>query len=170
MTPLLEDIMSVMQPIIGGVVIFLDQNKPRPALPYSGIKIISRRRVKRDHYSDVDDDGVQTVQGDREFTLSVQSYGYPDPTEPLQNASDKVLLETVRDQFQAKGLVAFKVGAVQDISALLDKTQIEKRANLDVFFRYKSNQEDNVGAIETIIAEGQDDGVGSPTYIITATL
>lgn len=163
------DIMEVMQPIIGGVVIWLDQNKPRPALPYSGIKIISRKRIMRDHYSNPDDNGIQTVQGDREFTLSVQTYGYDAPTDPLENAANKLQLETVRDKFQAKGLVAFDIGAIQDISALLDKTQIEKRANLDIFFRTKINQTDNVGLIETVNVEGRDNGVGSPVYTIVAT-
>lgn len=168
-----DDIYAVIQPLVGGTVIWMDQSAPRPALPYIGMKLMSRRRVKKDHYDNPDDNGLQRVQGDREFTLAIQryqAYGPDSVTGILQSLSDKLLLQSVNDKFFAKGLVAFNVGPVQDISALLDKTQIEKRASLDIFIRYGVTQMDNVGIIDTVNAEGRDNGVGSPVYTIVASV
>lgn len=168
-----SDLYDVIQPLIGGTVIWMDQSAPRPALPYTAMKVMSRRRVKRDHYDNPDDEGFQRVQGDREFTLSIQryqAYGPDSVTGILESLSDKLLLQTVNDKFFAKGLVAFNVGPVLDISALLDKTQIEKRASLDIYMRHAVTQMDNVGIIETVNIEGRDDGVGSPVYTIVASV
>jgi len=166
-----SDLYALIQPLVGGTLIFLDQNSPRPALPYCGMKIMSRRHVNKDHYSDVDTNGVQTVTGDREFTLSIQryqAYGADSVTEKLQVVADKLRLNSVIDKFMAKGLAAFDTSQVQDISALLDKTQIEKRASLDIFMRYRSVQTDNVGIIDAANIEGRDNGVGNPVYAIDA--
>jgi len=167
------DLYALIQPLVGGTVIWMDQNAPRPALPYCAMKIMSRRRVNKDHYSDVGDSGVQTVTGDREFTLSIQryqAYGADSVTGKLQEVADKLQLTSVIDKFSAKGLVAFDAGQVQDISALLDKTQIEKRASLDISIRYQSVQNDTVGVIETANIEGRDNGVNNPVYTIVASV
>lgn len=165
------DIYDVLQPIIGGTLIWMDQNAPRPSLPYTAMKIIGRRRVHKDRYSDVDDEGIQTVAGDREFTLSMQryqAYGPDSVTQKLQDVVDKLQLQTNMDAFMSKGLAAWNTSDVKDISALLDKTQIEKRANVDIFFRYRAKLTDNVGLIETVNITGTDDGFGSPVYTIIA--
>ena len=165
------DLYEVLQPIIGGTVIWMDQNAPRPALPYTAMKRSARRRVHKDRYSDVDDTGIQTVAGDREFTLSIQryqAYGPDSVMEELEDVVDKLQLQTNIDAFLAKGLAAFNTSPVMDISMLLDKTQIEKRSNVDVFFRYRSKLTDNVGLIESVHITGTDDGHGSPTYTIIA--
>lgn len=167
------DLYALIQPLVGGTLIWMDQSAPRPALPYCAMKIMSVRQINRDHYSDVDDGGIQTVTGDREFTLSIQryqAYGADSVTGKLQAVSDKLRLTSVIDKFSAKGLVAFDAGQVQDISALLDKTQIEKRASLDIFMRYWAVQTDNVGLIETANIEGRDNGVNSPVYTIVASV
>lgn len=163
---LADDIYALVHPLIGGTLIWMDQNAPRPALPYTAMKIMSVRYVNGDWKSAPDGNGIQTVKGDREFTLNIQryqSYGADSVTEKLQVIVDKLRLETIIDKFQAKKLVAFDTGAVSDISALLDKTQIEKRATLDVFMRYKSSLTDNVGIVETVDIEG-DDNSGAPEY------
>ena len=167
------DLMALIQPLAGGTVIWMDQNAPRPALPYCAMKIMSVRQKNRDHYSDVDDSGIQTVAGDREFTLNIQryqAYGVDGVTGKLQAIADKLRLISVIDKFKSKGLVAFNAAQVQDISALLDKTQIEKRASLDIFIRYRSVQTDDVGLIETANIQGQDDGVNSPVYTVVASV
>jgi len=91
-------------------------------------------------------------------------------TGKLQAIADKLRLISVIDKFKSKGLVAFNAAQVQDISALLDKTQIEKRASLDIFIRYRSVQTDDVGLIETANIQGQDDGVNSPVYTVVASV
>jgi len=167
------DLYALMQPVIGGTVIFADQSAARPALPYTTLKVMSVRRVNTDHYSDTNDAGEQEVKGDREFTLSVQrfqAYGPDSVTDLLQIVSDKLRLTSVIDKFWAKRLVAFDTGAVTDISALLDKTQIEKRAALDIMIRYKSSLLDQVGYFDTVHVTGTDDGVNSPEYVIVASV
>lgn len=161
------DVYSLMQPILGGTVIWADQNSPRPALPYSMMKIMGVRYVNQDHYSNPDVNGVQTIKGDREFTLNVQRFGQSDVTSFLNGVVDKLRLTTNIDKFMAKKLTAFNTGAVTDISALLDKTAIEKRATVDIFIRYKSSLTDNVGIIETANVEGDDDS-SAPIYTVIA--
>jgi len=150
------DIYSLIQPLCSGTLIWMDQSKTLPALPFTAMKISSRRMVNQDHYSDVDVNGVQTVKGDREFTLSMQRYQAYDAssvTELLQQISDKLHLYTVIDKFMAKKIAVYDVGPVQDISALLDKSTIEKRASLDIFMRVKLTQTDTVGVIESVSVE-----------------
>lgn len=150
------DIYSLIQPLCSGTLIWMDQSKTLPALPFTAMKISSRRMVNQDHYSDVDNNGVQTVKGDREFTLSLQRYQAYDSTsvtELLQSISDKLHLTSIIDKFMAKKIAVYDVGPVQDISALLDKSTIEKRASLDIFMRIKLTQTDTVGVIETVIVE-----------------
>ncbi len=65
----------------------------------------------------------------------------------------------------AKKIVPFNTSAVLDISALLDATNIEKRASLDVFMRVKSTMTDNVGYIDTVNVEGDDNSL-APVYTI----
>lgn len=151
------DLMALIQPLVGGVVIWQDQNSPRPPLPFCAMKIKSVIPINRDHYSSPDANGVQSVIGDRQFTLSIQryqAYGVESVTTPLQTISDKLRLVSVQDKFSAKNLVAYDTLAVTDISALLDKTQIEKRANLDIMCRYKSRISDaGAGIIDTMSVE-----------------
>jgi hypothetical protein len=166
-----ETLYSILQPIITGTVIWDDQNAPRPQLPYTSIKMRSRRTVKRDFSTEANSNGVLTVFGDREFTLSISRYqkmGAESVTDFLQNVVDKMRLPSVVDTFMFNKLVPFDNGNVLDTSALLDKTQIEKRATLDIFFRYKSATLDEVGFIDTVKVEASDDS-GMPDYEITAT-
>lgn len=168
-----SDIHALIQPIVGGTVIFMDQSAPRPPLPYCAMKIMSVRYVNQDHYSDPTSLGIQTAKGDREFTLNIQryqAYGANSVTGILQNIVDRLRLSTTIDKFMARKLVAFNTGAVTDISALMDSTQIEKRASLDIFMRYKSSTIDNVGIIETVNVAATYDGNGSAIVVGTGTV
>lgn len=150
------DLMALIQPLVGGTVVFMDQNSPRPPLPFCAMKIKSVVPINRDHYSAPDANGVQSVIGDRQFTLSIQryqAYGAESVTTPLQTISDKLRLVSVQDKFSKKNLVAYDTMAVTDISELIDKAQIEKRANLDIMMRYKSRLTDTVGFISTASIE-----------------
>jgi hypothetical protein len=151
-----------------GKVIWMNENAPRPVLPYLAIRVSPARRINKDRYSDVDANGIQTVVGDREFTLSVQAFGYDSPVSYLQYFADKLQLITNNDRFRAQGMALRDTSTVMDISALLSNTKIEKRANLDLTIGYRSVQTDNVGVIETANIEGRDNGINSPVYTIIA--
>lgn len=164
------ELYNFFAPIIGGTVVWQDQNSPRPALPYSTLKYSSLRRVKMDHYSDIDNSGNQTVSGDREFTLTIQRFqgSGNNVVSTLQSVVDKLQLQSNVDKFLAKGLAAFNANPVMDISALLDATQIEKRAAVDIMIRYRSNLTDALPYIDTTVINA-DDNSSAPPYIITAT-
>lgn len=152
------DLYALIQPLVGGTLIWMDQSKTLPALPFTAMKISGRRNVNTDWHSAPNGSGVETVLGDREFTLSMQrhqAYGADSVTEILQQVSDKLRLTTNIDKFMAKKIAVYDVGAVTDISALLDKTTIEKRAALDVFMRVKISQLDTVGLIDQVSVESE---------------
>lgn len=147
------DLYALIQPLVGGTLIWMDQSKTLPALPFTAMKISSRRKVNMDWHSAPNASGVETVKGDREFTLSMQrhqAYGADSVTELLQSVADKLQLTTTVDKFMAKKIAVYDIGTVTDISALLDKTQIEKRAALDIMMRVKLTQTDTVGLIEQV--------------------
>lgn len=157
MTPLEKNIYDVIQPLLGVVLIVMDQNKSRPALPYAAFKIKSARAVHHDHYSDVTNSGVQTVRGNREETLSVQYYG-GEPMQALKDLRDRLRLTSVMDAFRVRGLAAYHSEAVMDISEK-QETQILKRANLDISIRYRSSLVDDVGIIEHADVTGNVEGL-----------
>lgn len=162
-----NDIYDLLQPIIGGTVIFADQNAPRPALPYSTIKISSFRRVNKDHYGNPNNSGIQTVLGDRELTVSIQNLGRADCVNFLNDVASKLQLTTNIDKFMAKKISCFNTGQALDVSAVINNTSIEKRANLDIFLRVKSSMTDNVGIIDTVNIEASDNST-APNYTIIA--
>ena len=172
------DLYGLISPLVSGTLIWMDQSKTLPALPFAAMKISSRRMVNGDWHSAPNASGVETVKGDREFTLSMQrhqAYGADSVTELLQGVSDKLRLTTVIDKFMAKKIAVYDVGAVTDISALLDKTVIEKRAALDIFMRVKISQTDAVGLIEQVsvqsisTARATDTDSGNWTILIDPT-
>lgn len=146
MTPLEENIYDVIQPLLGVEFIVMDQNKPRPQLPYAAFKVKAARAVHHDHYSDASAGGVQLVTGNREATVSIQYYG-GEPIAALESVRDRLRLVSNMDAFRVRGLAAYHSEAVVDISEK-QETQILKRANLDISIRYRSSLNDDVGIIE----------------------
>lgn len=166
MTPLEESIVDVLTPILGAAPIRMNQNGPRPPLPYTAYMISSSRTKGMDEYSAPSDGGSQVVSGNREFTLTLQRYSTTGPVEFLQDVRDKLRLQSVMDAWIVRGMTAFDASGVEDISMKME-TQIEPRATMDVFVRYRSSLTDNVGIIETAHITGTDDGKDSPTYTVT---
>lgn len=173
------DLYGLISPLVGGTLIWMDQSKTLPALPFTAMKIKSRVKIHNDHHSNPNSSGVETVLGDREFTLSMQrhqAYGADSVTELLQGVADKLQLTTNVDKFMAKKIAIKDVGSVDDISALLDKTMIEKRAALDIFMRVKLTQLDTVGLIEHVSVSSEhttnpdDTDSGIWTVVIDPTL
>lgn len=172
------DLYDLIQPLVGGTLIWMEQNKTLPQLPFTAMKLSSRRQVNKDHHGAPNSSGVSVVKGDREFTLSMQrhqAYGADSVTELLQSVSDKLQLTTTVNKFMAKKISVYDVGSVTDISALLDKTTFEKRAALDIFMRVKIAQNDTVGIIESVsvssehTADPDDTDSGIWTVIVDPT-
>lgn len=152
------DLYDLVQPILGGAVIWADQNASRPALPYCAIKVQSMRVINHEHYQDPNNVGVQTITGDREFTFNVQRFGV-DSAITLQSFVDSLKKTTNIDKFIAKKLPLVRTEAVTDIASLLDKAVIEPRASVDVIIRLKSVLTDSVGYIDSVIVNKDDDAM-----------
>jgi hypothetical protein len=167
------DLFALFDPLISETLIFADGNAPRPALPYASMKVMGMRRVNGDWYSEsIGPDGLQTVKGDREFTLSIQRFG-TDSVEALDALANKLRLTTTIDKFNSAKLPIVSADDVVDVAALLDKSQIEPRASLDIFMRLKSSLTDNVGYIDTVAIETvtiRPDGTAMPDGLITVTV
>jgi hypothetical protein len=167
------DLFTLIDPLVSETLIWADGNSPRPALPYVAMKVMGIRRINGDWRSEsVGSDGLQTVKGDREFTLNIQRFG-TDSVESLSTLADKLRLTTNIEKFNTAKLPIIDAEDVVDVAALLDNSQIEPRASLDVFLRLKSSLTDNVGYIDTVEIETvtiKPDGTDMPIGTITVTV
>jgi hypothetical protein len=124
--------------------IWMDQNCPRPQLPYLAGKITALPGIGQDFMGSPSSD-VITITGNREVMLALQSYG----TTGFQMLCDlKAALSkpTVQSYLRSGGLVVVEDHDVQDISALFD-TVFENRASLDIRFRTSESSTDKPGQI-----------------------
>ena len=162
---------TLIQPIMGGVVIWADQTGPRPALPYSTLRLGVITTVGEPHYSDVDAGGLQTVLAVRESVLNVNRFGN-DSVSTVETFSDKLLLNSNLDKFSNSEISVFDMSAVTDIAQLLNGIAIEPRASIDLSIRWESDQIDNVGIIETVISNGEVGPVNTALdeeYVLSVT-
>jgi hypothetical protein len=129
---------------------WMDQNAPRPGLPYVSGKISLLNPIGHDYDSPPTSGGIVTTTGNREFVLMLQAYG--------ANAF-QILLEIQRATRRATSLDVLRTKAVifvddnggtKDISAILDERS-ETRAALDIRMRTTDIITDGaVGTIETV--------------------
>jgi len=162
---------ALIQPILGGTVIWADQTGPRPALPYSTLRLGVVTTVGEPHYSDVDAGGIQTVLAVRESVLNINRFGV-DSVATIETFSDKMLLNSNLDKFSVQDIAAFDMSAVTDIAQLLNGIAIEPRASIDLSLRWESDQTDNVGIIDTVISNGTIGQVNTALneeYILSVT-
>jgi hypothetical protein len=117
---------------------------------------MSMRHVNYDHYKDPDNTGIQKVTGDREFTLNIRRFG-DDSVESLNTVNSKLRLVSNIEKFIEKKLPIIRSENVVDTSTLNDQSYIETSASLDVFLRMKSELSENVGYIDTVIVQKDDD-------------
>ena len=145
---------TMLQPIIGGTVIWSDQNGPRPALPYATLRLSVIPRIGTPHYSDPDANGLQTVLAVRESIVQVQRFG-PESVAAVETFADKLALNTNLDKFSLQKIALFDVSSVTDVAQLLNGLATEPRASVDLSIRWVSDQTDNVGLIETVAVDGE---------------
>lgn len=162
MTPqaLKEALYTIIQPIMAETVIWPDQNAPRPALPYSTLRLSSITRQGTPHYSDVDNNGIQTVIAIREAVLQVQRFGDAS-VEALETLSEKLDLVTNLDKLYLQKIAVFDKSPVTDVAQLLGGLATEPRASIDLSIRWKSSLTDNVGLIETVHVDGEVGPIGT---------
>lgn len=151
MINLKPDLYALVKALVGAeTLVFADQNAPRPALPYWTIRVQVQRAVGDDYYSQgVTNDGDQQIDGVREATVQVQRIGV-DSDFKVAELRDNLSKTTVLEQWQVKDLALYDTGDAQNVPFLLDKSQLEPRASVDLFIRFGSRVIDRVGVIETV--------------------
>jgi hypothetical protein len=132
------------------VLIFADQNAPRPPLPYWTIRLSTQRLVGKDSYSQgVDNNGDQAVSGVREITVQVQRLG-ENSVDFCADLRDSLSRTTVNETWQVEKIALYDVGDVLNIPYKLDNSQLEPRASIDLFIRFGTEILDRVGWVETV--------------------
>lgn len=156
---------------VGETVIWADQNTPRPALPYWTIRLQAQRVVGRDDRGqDTSNAGIQKVFGVREATLNVQRIGV-DSEEKVADLRDELAKVTVTDAWLLAKVAVYNIGPVTNVPFEMDKGHLEPRAVLDLFVRYGTELDDNVGVIETVNTAGQYESVdATPQFDANADL
>ena len=146
-------IYTLLQPILGGTLVWADQNAPRPPLPFATLRLSVIQRIGTPHYSNPDNAGLQDVLAVRESVLQVQRFG-PDSVGALETFADKLALQTNLDKFSLQKISLFDVSSVTDVAQLLNGLATEPRASVDLSLRWVSDQSDNVGLIDDVNVNG----------------
>lgn len=151
---------------LGVSIVWLDQNFPRPAVPYVGLRVAELRNIHHDFIGNPDDTGDASVNGDREIVLHVETFG--DTAFDLANTIRRSLEKySVNFSLQCDGLSFKDSDNLIDLSELLDN-KIEKRYRLNLVFHARETQTDDVGIIETVRA--QSDYIDADLSTITTSI
>lgn len=147
---------------VGMPVIYWEPNAPRPEIPYVSLFLNSIVAPNQDWTSaQADANGVTLMQGDRQFTLSMQAYGGTDPLTVLENVRSSLQKQTVLDTLRANGIVFYSSLNIEDITDLID-SQWERRASMDILFGIGQSYSDAPGYFDkTVIQEIINDIDGS---------
>jgi len=143
--------------------IWMDQDCPRPALPYLSGKITALPGIGQDYMGPPSDD-VITITGNREVMVALQAYGSTG-FQLLCDLKASLSKPTVQSYLRSGGLFVVEDHDVQDISALFD-TVFENRASLDIRFRTSEQVTDKPGQIECVIATAELFDLDSSTITI----
>lgn len=118
---------------IGYPIFYWQPNGPRPAVPYITLFLQSIVSIGQDWASgSANISGEIAQKGDRQFTLSIQSYG-SDPLTVLENIRTSLQKQSVLDTLRVNGIAFYSALTINDITDLVD-SQFERRASLDVLF------------------------------------
>lgn len=133
--------------------IWEDQNAPRPTSTYIAGKIASVRSIGQEYQGAPNASGINLITGNRELTLSLQSFGY-DALTRLNSLSLAALRESSRQSLASIGLIIIDHSGLIDISGLMD-SHIEPRASLDWRIRTTELVTDAPGYIKTVEIESK---------------
>ena len=146
-------------------VIFYQPNAPRPALPYLTLYISTLNQVGYDSIISPDNAGSSDIVGNREFTLTIQSYSQTEALNILETLRSSLQMPSVLAALRSNNIAFVDYNTINDISAILD-TEWEKRGAIDLVFRIAQTVDDDVGLIETVEVDEEFE-TGSQTYTDT---
>lgn len=128
------------------LIIWENQNGPRPDENYISLKINVYSKIGQTNYLDPDNNGDRIVKYDEDFTLSIKSYG-ADTEDYLQVLKDSLQKESVIQGLIAEGIAIRNENEITDISILIDRTR-EERFLYEIFMGFAHDFTENVGVIE----------------------
>lgn len=130
-------------------VIYYQPNAPRPEVPYVTLHILSSVSIHQD-WSDnnINNAGILSMKGDRQFTLQIQSYG-GDVITRLESLRTSLQMQSVLDTLRDEGIAFYQSFQINDITELVD-SEFEKRAQMDILFGIAQTYNDNVGFFEEV--------------------
>lgn len=153
--------------------IWLDQNSPRPSLPYLGGRIGSYSFIHDDYVGSPDSSGYSEITGNREFVLYLEAYGNTsfESLEQLVMSLNKI--DVISLLISNNIVFVNEMNDIVDLSELLD-SRYEERASLDLLFRIASSDTDeNRGIIETVkielMCKNEIDVIKTDLITITST-
>lgn len=132
------------------------QNKPRPAQDFCTLRYYGYDQEVPSEIRTTAEDGVLDVISLNMLRCEVQYFAKPggDACKQLVmmvNAFDR---PTVIAELDKGGIVVVDNEPIQDISALLEHTDFETRAAVDITLRITIHSRDDVGYMENISANG----------------
>ncbi len=140
---------SIMTELLGCTVIWAKQNGPKPKKPFATLRLYAFRGVGTNDEVPTDTPGGVEVKGTFEATLEIQYFG--DSAEQKLIELDQSLSKpTIVDRCFGTGVAFFDAQNVQDLTGLLDATNYEERASIDLSIRYANAMTDNPGYVSQV--------------------
>lgn len=129
-------------------ILWLDQNVPRPVLPYIGARISPLNKPTPDYIERPENLQDAQVLGNREFTLEIQHFG-PGGFDRLEGLRSSLEMPQKREVLDAQGIAYVDDMGITNISELLDE-RFESRYSLELLFRVGTGYTATTGQIDTV--------------------
>jgi hypothetical protein len=155
--------------IPSGRVVLADQNAPAPTSGlYATIRIGPITKVGTDQPGPVNESGIRTLYGIREFSVSINAFrdGARRAMEAAASSLDK---EAHIQQLRAAGLTIRTATPVLNLTAPVEKTMREQR-QMDVVFWAASEETEQVGVIQQVELEATTQQPPAPDDVETITI
>lgn len=134
-----------------------DQNRPRPSLPYIGLKVLTTPTHGHSNVSQPDNSGISNIAIIKTLIVSVQFYSNTptiDPVEQLENLVFYLKSPESDIDLQTLNIAYYDNTEVSDITGLIDQNNIEGRAQTDITFGGSYRKSSNLGVIEDVNFSG----------------
>lgn len=148
--------------------IWLNANAPRPDRPYLGLQIIGIQAVGTDDVASyVDNNGQQTVIGQRTASVSVHCYEQASNLDPrsaitrMAGLRDLLRLPQERLRLHEDGLAVFGDANVRDVPQL-ESSQYQPQAMLDMELGFEVHTQEDINWIETVMGQAGFDNFTVP--------
>ena len=140
---------SIVTELLGCTVIWANQNGPKPRKPFAKLRLYASRSVGMNDEVPTDTAGKIEIKGTIEKTLEVQYFG-TDAEQKLIELNQALSKPTVLDKCFSASVAFFDAQNVQDLTGLLDATNYEERASIDLSVRFTLSATDEPGYFDKV--------------------